>query len=68
MSYYRLYHMDLRTGHIIRFEEMEAVGDEEAIARADRCSHSAPMELWCGGRKVHRFEPSSIKSPMNQSF
>lgn len=59
MTYYRLYFMNERTGHIERFEEFEAVGDESAIERADDFSARAPLELWSGCQKIYRLEPRS---------
>ena len=62
MAYYRLYFMNPRSGHIDRFESIEAEGDAAAVAAADAHQGRQPMELWCGGRKVARFE-AVIPSP-----
>jgi hypothetical protein len=59
MTYYRLYFMNGRTGHIERFEEFEAVGDDAAIERADGNGAKAPLELWSGCQKIYRLEPPS---------
>ncbi len=57
MLYYRLYFMKPGTGHIIRFEEYEAPGDEAAIVLAEEHVGDHPLELWCQHRKVRAFEP-----------
>lgn len=59
MPHYRLYVMNARTGHIDRFEELEASSDEAAriIARGKLDGH--PLELWEGHRKVERLEPEA---------
>jgi hypothetical protein len=57
MAYFRLYLLNPQTGRIENFEEFEAGSDAEAIERADRHSHQAAVELWCGARKIHRREP-----------
>ena len=56
MAYYRLYFMNLFSGHIERFEEIGAASDEDAILAASSYVGPEPIELWCGHRKVHRFE------------
>ena len=53
MAYYRLYHV--RRGHFARFDEIEAVGDVEAVRQAGALVREDPAELWCGGRKVMDF-------------
>lgn len=63
MSYYRLYFMDPRTGHIMRFAEFEAADDESALALAREHDGSHASELWNEGRKVARIEcagPSGV--------
>ena len=56
MAYYRLYFMDPRNGHISAFESIEAEDDSQAIAAAESRTGWQPLELWCQGRKVERFE------------
>jgi hypothetical protein len=56
LLYYRLYFLNPRSGHIIRFAEFEAVDDEAAIALAAEQEGPQPLELWCRQRKVKRFE------------
>jgi hypothetical protein len=56
LAYYRLYFMQPRTGHIVRFQEFEAANDEAAVECAEAQQVSDPMELWSGPRKVARFE------------
>ena len=53
---YRLYFMDPRTGHIIRFVEQEAADDQSALALAREQEGAHPLELWTGHRKVGRIE------------
>jgi hypothetical protein len=56
VTYYRLYFMDPHSGHISAFESVDAADDEAATAAAERHLGWQPLELWCQGRKVHRFE------------
>ena len=63
MAYYRLYFMDPRSGHIIAFEPIEAAADEVAIRLAERHVGWQPLELWCQGRKVRRFEAAPAVPP-----
>ena len=60
---YRLYFMDPRSGHITAFEALEAADDQAAIAAAERHRGWQPLELWCQGRKVHRFEALASTAP-----
>lgn len=59
---YRLYFMNRFSGHIERFEEIEAPGDRDACDLAARHVGEEPLELWCGHRKVHRFEAEDAHS------
>jgi hypothetical protein len=63
MAYYRLYFIDPRRGHIAAFEEIEAEGDDHAIAAAEKYRGWQPLELWCGGKKVHRVEADVFATP-----
>lgn len=56
MADYRLYLMNIRSGHIDSARDLSASGDSEAIREASGLARRGPMELWCAGRKVHRFE------------
>jgi hypothetical protein len=56
MAHYRLYFFNPHDGHISRFEEFDADGDDAAAAIASERIGAAPLELWQGGRKVRRFE------------
>ena len=56
MPHYRLYFMNARNGHIDRVNDIQAANDEAAIEMAQPSSGPAPLELWEGLRKVHRFE------------
>ena len=58
MPYYRLYHMSPGNGHILRFDEFEASGDEAALVFANGKLNAHPMELWEQHRKVSRLEAS----------
>lgn len=53
---YRLYFMDLRSGHIIRFDEYQATDDEAALALAQEKEGANPLEIWSDHRKVARIE------------
>ena len=57
MAYYRLYVMSRGGSHIEAFEEIDAADDAEAAGRAAARLGAKPLELWCRGRKVERFEP-----------
>lgn len=57
MTYYRLYYLEGPNCTISDFNEFEVAGDAAAIAAADRLHRMGAMELWCGGRKVRRWEP-----------
>ena len=56
MAYYRLYFLDGHSGHIHEFREFETEDDVAALAQASAWRSISPMELWCGGRKVRRWE------------
>ncbi len=60
MSYYRLYFMSRASGHIERFEEIEAADDVAAVRIAREQAGQQPLELWCHGRKLKRFEAASM--------
>ena len=67
MGQYRLYFMDGFSGHIIRFRELHALTDDAAISLATQSSTTAPMELWCGHRKVMRWEADTPPSTRTAS-
>ena len=56
MPYYRLYFMNPSSGHIDRSENLVARDNFEAIETAGGFRGRQPMELWCEGHKVQRFE------------
>jgi hypothetical protein len=56
MPYYRLYFLNPHTGHIERAEDFHSADDVEAICLVNQRSDPVPTELWCGGRKVSRFD------------
>lgn len=56
LFYYRLYFLHPSSDRILRFAEFEASDDGAAIALAADHEDGPPRELWCGGRKVKRFE------------
>ena len=62
MSYYRLYFMDNYTGHIERFEELDAADDRGAVALAETKLGPQALELWCSHRKVARFDALDLAS------
>lgn len=55
MAYYRLYYFDGPEGRIGSVAEFDVVGDGDAVRTAEAGRRLAAMELWCGGRKVHRW-------------
>ena len=56
MPDYRLYLLDAHTGHINGVEQFHTADDVEAICLVQDRDDSMPTELWCGGRKVARFD------------
>ena len=56
VAYYRLYFLDPHSGHIAAFEAIEAEDDARALTVAENRLGWQPLELWCQGRKVQRFE------------
>lgn len=56
MPDYRLYFLDCYTGHIEGAENFHAADDVAAVHRIQLRGSTKPMELWCGGRKVSRFD------------
>ena len=56
MPDYRLYFLDRHSGHIRNAENFEAADDAAAVHRIRLRGSAEPMELWCGGRKVSRFD------------
>lgn len=59
---YRLYFMDPRSGHIIRFAEYQAPDDQAAIGLAQEQEGANPLEIWSGHRKVGRIEAADPAS------
>ena len=57
MAYYRLYFMDGLGGHVTSFHEIDAETEAEAIAHAEAHRGKVAMELWCGRKKVKRWQP-----------
>jgi hypothetical protein len=56
MPDYRLYLLDPHTGHIDGVEQFHTSDDVEAICMVQDRRDTIPTELWCGGRKVARFD------------
>ena len=56
MAWYRLYFLNSKSDRIERLAELAAADDDEAIRLAAGQHGSDPMELWCEGRKICRFE------------
>lgn len=56
MAHYRLYFMNTASGHIDIADDLESADDLAAINAAKNLLKDQPVELWCGTRKVHRFE------------
>lgn len=55
MHSYRLYFLDEQGNRIKGFDEFEAKHDLAALLKADGMRGDAPMELWCGTRKVEEW-------------
>ena len=65
MAYYRLYYMNVRSGHIDSVATIDAPNDEDVIRLAGAQEEGGePRELWCEGRKVCRFEARPSTWPM----
>ncbi len=60
MAYYRLYVFDRFSGHIDHFREFEAAHDAAAVAQGADWREADAMELWCGRRKVKRWEALAL--------
>ena len=60
MAYYRLYFFDRLGGHIDQFREFEAADDAAAVAQGADWRELEAMELWCGDRKVKRWEAAAL--------
>ena len=56
MPDYRLYLLNRDSGHIDGVEEFHSADDVEAACLVDQQRRSVPTELWCGARKVARFD------------
>jgi hypothetical protein len=56
MPDYRLYLLNPHTGHIDGVDEFHSADDVEAICLTQQQGRDVPTELWCGGRKVARFD------------
>ncbi|HTU09793.1 MAG TPA: hypothetical protein VMG08_02750 [Allosphingosinicella sp.] len=56
MPDYRLYRMNPHSGHIDGVEEFHSGDDVEAILLVQNKPRATSVELWCGGRKVVRFD------------
>lgn len=56
MPDYRLYLLNTRSGHIEGVEEFHSADDVEAACLVDQRQRRVPTELWCGARKVARFD------------
>lgn len=68
MPYYRLYFVNQQSGHIERFEEMDAADDAEAMAQAEPFEGEHALELWCERRKVARIEPNDPLSKLTRRW
>ena len=68
MEHYRLYYLDGYSGHITRFAELDALSDDAAVSLASKSSTVTPMELWCGHRKVMRWEADTPPSTRTVSL
>ena len=59
MAYYRLYFLN-QFGHIDQFREYEAPDDPAAVAQGADWRGPDAMELWCGRRRVKRWESYAL--------
>jgi hypothetical protein len=67
---YRLYLLDPFSGHIDGVEEFHSADDVEAVCLVNQREALVPMELWCLGRKVCRFDANpetaaAFRSPIH---
>jgi hypothetical protein len=58
MPAYRLYFIDGHSGHIVKSLDFGAEDDAQAIAKVGELHGALEMELWCGTRKVHHWDPA----------
>ena len=56
LAEYRLYLLDPVTGHIAGAETIYSADDIGAICLVQERVSDEPLELWCGQRKVRRFD------------
>ena len=56
MPGYRLYLLNSFSGHIDGVEDIHSADDLGAIALVTEQVRAQPAELWCGGRKICRFD------------
>ena len=56
MPQYRIYTLDVETRRILHGANFEAIDDLAAGREAKRRLSEAPLEIWCGARKVASFE------------
>ena len=56
MPGYRLYSLNPLTGHFEGVEEIHSSDDVGAICIAQERAGPVPLELWCEGRKIARFD------------
>ena len=63
MATYRIDFIDARSGRAVRVADIEAGDDGEAIRLAAMQDSSESMELWCGARKICRFEARASPVP-----
>ena len=63
MAYYRLYFIGGGGGPILDFRDFEVADDASALAVAEGLRRIGAMELWCGDRKVRRWEPIAAPKP-----
>jgi hypothetical protein len=64
MPDYRLYLLNLHSGHIDGVEEFHSADHVEAICLTSQRNHEVPTELWCGGHKVARFDARPEQAAM----
>ena len=67
MPGYRLYRMNPHSGHIDGVEEFHSGDDVEAILLVQNRRRAGPAELWCGARKVLRFDAAPEAAGLRQA-
>ena len=57
MDHYRLYFRNGPDGRMVDVRDIMADNDEDACEQANAFVGERAMELWCGKRRVHCYDP-----------